>query len=266
MKPVKNAHLMLAVALLAAVGFLGCSHSNPSQTGQSFAQGSGSSASSGSNFAQQGSPNSAAATSDSGSAPGSSSDASAPDQSQQSAPPSAQASASQPVVVTIPRGTLVRVALDHAISSATAHAGDGFTATLLDPLRADGQTIARRDARVRGHIVSARASGRLSGTAHLDLTLDSVEISGQPVAVQTDTIARVGKTHKKRDIIAIGGGSALGAIIGGIAGGGKGAAIGAAAGAGAGTAGAAVTGKENIVLPVEATLDFRLTASLRLTH
>ncbi len=160
----------------------------------------------------------------------------------------------------------MRVALDNAISSATAQSGDGFTATLLVPLRAHGQTIVPRDARVRGHIVSARASGRLSGVAHLDLTLDSVQISGQPVTIRTDTIARAGKNHNKRNLVAIGGGSALGAIIGGIAGGGKGAAIGAAAGAGAGTAGAAVTGKQNIVLPVEATLSFRMTAPLQLTR
>ena len=68
-----------------------------------------------------------------------------------------------------------------------------------------------------------------------------------------------GKSHKKRDIVAIGGGSALGALIGGIAGGGKGAAIGAGAGAGAGTAGAALTGKKEISLPAESRLIFRLS-------
>jgi len=71
-----------------------------------------------------------------------------------------------------------------------------------------------------------------------------------------------GKSHKKRDIVAIGGGSALGALIGGIAGGGKGAAIGAGAGAGAGTVGAAATGKKEISLPAESHLTFRLSRSV----
>jgi hypothetical protein len=81
------------------------------------------------------------------------------------------------------------------------------------------------------------------------------------VPVRTRSLTMEGKSHKKRDIVAIGGGSALGAIIGGIAGGGKGAAIGAAAGGGAGTAGAAVTGKKDITLPAESHLAFRLERS-----
>ncbi len=133
----------------------------------------------------------------------------------------------------------------------------------MNPVRVGGQTIIPSNARVKGQVVEAKASGRLSGTAQLAVTLVSVEINHQRYNIRTDTLARSGATHKKRDIIAIGGGSALGAIIGGIAGGGKGAAIGAAAGAGAGTAGAAVTGKKNVALPAETALIFRLSAPLR---
>ena len=94
----------------------------------------------------------------------------------------------------------------------------------------------------------------------LVLTLDAVRVSGTTYNLQTSSITRLGPAHVKRNVIAIGGGSALGAIIGGIAGGGKGAAIGAMAGAGAGTAGAAVTGKKDVVLPAEASMSFRLQA------
>ena len=60
----------------------------------------------------------------------------------------------------------------------------------------------------------------------------------------------------------VGGGAGAGALIGGLAGGGKGALIGAAVGAGAGTAGAAYTGNNNVVLPAEAALGFRLVQPL----
>jgi hypothetical protein len=53
------------------------------------------------------------------------------------------------------------------------------------------------------------------------------------------------------------GGTGAGAAIGGIAGGGKGAAIGALVGAGAGTI-AAATGNQDITLPVESALSFKL--------
>jgi hypothetical protein len=168
----------------------------------------------------------------------------------------------RPATITVPAGTDLHVVLDQTISSETAQAGDRFDATMREPVVVGGKTVIPRDARVKGHVSDARASGRLSGVARLALTLDSVEVGGRSYDVQTSTVARAGTSHKKRDIIAIGGGSAVGALIGGIAGGGKGAAIGAAAGAGAGTAGAAATGKKNVALPAEAALLFRLTAPL----
>jgi outer membrane lipoprotein SlyB len=54
------------------------------------------------------------------------------------------------------------------------------------------------------------------------------------------------------------GGAGLGALIGGLAGGGKGAGIGALAGAGAGTAVAATKKGEQVSVPSETLLEFRL--------
>jgi len=54
------------------------------------------------------------------------------------------------------------------------------------------------------------------------------------------------------------GGAGLGALIGGLAGGGKGAGIGALAGAGAGTAVAASKKGEQLQIPSETLLEFRL--------
>jgi outer membrane lipoprotein SlyB len=56
----------------------------------------------------------------------------------------------------------------------------------------------------------------------------------------------------------VGGGAALGAIIGAIAGGGKGAAIGAGVGAGAGTVIQVLTRGEQVRVPSETTLEFRV--------
>jgi hypothetical protein len=253
MKPIRNATLGLAVALFATVGFVGCSGSSQNQPSSNFAQGSDSSSaptssSSTSRDFTRRSPRSSSRDSSYGS---------------QSAAESAPQSAPQPATITIPQGAEMRVSVDQTLSSANAQPGEGFDATLLGPVRAGGQTVIPTNARVKGQVVSVKASGRLSGTAELAVTLVSVEINHQRYNIQTDTLARSGTTHKKRDIIAIGGGSALGAIIGGIAGGGKGAAIGAAAGAGAGTAGAAATGKKDVTLPAETTLIFHLAAPLR---
>lgn len=174
------------------------------------------------------------------------------------------AAPSQPATappVTIPAGTEIHAVLDSALSSRDSQAGDSFTATLTRPLVVHGQAVVPSHARVRGVVVDARPSGRLSKPALLSLTLKAIDVNGSRVDIRTDDLTIEGKSHKKRDVVAVGGGSALGAIIGGIAGGGKGAAIGAVAGGGAGTAGAAVTGKKDITLPAESRVTFRLNRS-----
>jgi hypothetical protein len=164
---------------------------------------------------------------------------------------------SQPV--TIPDGTSLSVILDQTLSSGGNRSGDKFTATVSDPVIVNGKAIIPKDAHVEGHVVDANASGRLKGVARLVVALDSVEVDGKNYDIQTSDISRVGRNHNKRNAEFIGGGAGAGALIGGLAGGGKGALIGAAAGAGAGTGAAAYTGKQDVRLPAETRMSFRLT-------
>lgn len=161
--------------------------------------------------------------------------------------------------VTVPEGTELTVVLDRGISTATDRPGDSFGARLTSPIVIRGKTVFPQDALVRGHVVESVPSGRLKGVARLDLTLDSVEVSGKSYDLATDEERRRGKNHNKRNGVLIGGGAGLGAIIGGVAGGGMGAVVGSAAGAGAGTAGALITGKRDIYFRAETALRFRLT-------
>lgn len=170
-------------------------------------------------------------------------------------------SAEAPQSVAIPAGTELHVILGTTIDSGRSQAGDSFEGTLSRSILVDGGVVVPSDARVRGTVVEARSSGRLSKPAFLSIAITGVQAGGSWVDVNTHPVTLEGKSHKKRDVVAIGGGSALGALIGGIAGGGKGAAIGAGAGAGAGTAGAALTGKKEISLPAESRLIFRLSRS-----
>jgi hypothetical protein len=159
-----------------------------------------------------------------------------------------------PAAEHIPAGTLVRVRLGQTISSEKARSGDGWSGTLDERIVVHGKTVARRGDPVEGRVVEAKASGRLSGTALLELQITSVN----GLRVHSSTVSSEGETHKGRDAKAAGGGAVAGAIIGAIAGGGKGAAIGAGAGAAAGTAGAAATGKKDVRFRVEEVLDFTI--------
>ena len=116
---------------------------------------------------------------------------------------------------------------------------------------------------MQGHVLLCAASGRFKGRARIVLSLDSFERGGRQYEIDTTAASRVTTSHKKRNIIAIGGGTGIGAAIGAIAGGGKGALIGAGAGAAAGTVGAAVTGKKQVTIPAETVLRFTLGAPVR---
>ena len=164
--------------------------------------------------------------------------------------------------ITIPEGAQFEVTLDESLASNRSHTGDSFAASLSQPVVEDGKTIIPAGAHVAGRIVDAKDSGRLHVPARLSVALSSVEVSGKSYDIDTNTIAKTGENHNKRNLGFIGGGAAGGALIGGLAGGGKGALIGSAVGAGAGTAGAAATGKKDISLPAETHLRFHLLRSV----
>ena len=158
--------------------------------------------------------------------------------------------------VEIPAGTEVDVRLGQTISSAKAKSGENWDGTLAANLVISGRTVAKKGAPVRGKVVNAQASGRLSGKAEIALQLTGITINGETTPVVTASVTDVGGGHAKRNTALAGGGAAAGAIIGAIAGGGRGAAIGAGAGAAAGTGGAAATGKKDVSFPVETVLTF----------
>jgi hypothetical protein len=162
----------------------------------------------------------------------------------------------------VPAGTPLHVRIDESIDTRNNRAGDGFTATLTQPVERQGRVVIPAGTVFRGHVTSAKASGRMKGRAQLGLKLDSFRMRDRQYRVDTTSVDRVSSSHKKRNGILIGGGAGLGAAIGAIAGGGKGALIGAGAGAGAGTAGAAFTGKKEVGVGAETPLRFTLRTAL----
>ncbi len=158
----------------------------------------------------------------------------------------------------IPAGTHIVVTLGQTLTSKTAQAGDGFTATVAEPVVVGGATLIRAGAPASGTVLDAKALGRFKGGAELAIRLDTVRAEGRTYQVASSTVERVEKGKGKRTAVLTGGGGGLGALIGGLAGGGRGALIGGLAGAGAGGAGSAFTGNKELVIPAETALTFRL--------
>jgi hypothetical protein len=180
---------------------------------------------------------------------------------QNAAQPNVSAAPAQPAPppeVTIPAGTRIRVRLAQAVGSKISVAGQAFKATVADDVVVNGQTVIMQGADAVGTVIAARPLGHVKGGAVLELRLERVSAPSGSYPVATSTMERSERGKGKRTAKFAGGGGAFGAIIGGLAGGGKGALIGAVAGAGAGTAGSAMTGNREILLPTETLITFRL--------
>jgi hypothetical protein len=168
----------------------------------------------------------------------------------------------EPVVV--PAGTSVTVSLGSALGSKLSQAGQTFTGTVAKDITVGNEVVIPKGSTVAGTVTDAKALGKFKGGALLDIRLDSINLNGYDMPVQTAARSFTEKGKGKRTAVLTGGGAALGGIIGALAGGGKGAAIGAAAGAGAGAGGSAFIGNKEIVLPAESDVSFDLTQELKL--
>jgi hypothetical protein len=160
--------------------------------------------------------------------------------------------------ITVPAGTRILIRLVDSIDSTKQKKGYRFTATLETNLQAEDTVVAPRGTTLYGRLAEASSAGRMSGSSELTLELTDVVINGTAYPLLTSTYEVKGKGEGGNTAKKVVGGAGLGALIGGLAGGGKGAGIGALAGAGAGTAVSAAKKGEQLQIPSETLLEFRL--------
>ena len=159
-------------------------------------------------------------------------------------------------------GSTIRVRMNQHITSETAHVGDQFTTTVVEPVYADGVEVIPASSIITGRVTTVNRASRKSKAGTLGVHFDSLRLpTGITRAINgdlTDVTANnihadnegevSGSSATKRNVIFIGGGAGTGALIGAIAGGGKGAGIGAIVGGGLGAAGAVFSkGHEAVV-------------------
>jgi hypothetical protein len=161
--------------------------------------------------------------------------------------------------VTIPAGTPLLVRMIDSVDSSKNHIGDKFHASLENDLIVDDVVVARRGTDAYGRLAEAKEAGHISGSADLKLELTDIAIDHRSYPVMTGEYEAKGKGRGANTAKKAAGGAAVGAIIGAIAGGGKGAAIGAGVGGGAGAAVNVITRGQQVNVPSETLLEFRLT-------
>lgn len=174
----------------------------------------------------------------------------------------AAAAPAAPAELVVPAGTEITVTVDQKLSSKTSEAGQGFMATVAQPVTIDGRTAIPKGSSVSGKVLRAKAKGKIKGEGELAITLTSVTVRGRNYPLGVGTLDSTVKGKGKRTAVTTGGGAAGGALIGGLAGGGKGAGIGALVGAAGGLVGGAFTGNKQIEIAAETPLTFTLSKSL----
>jgi hypothetical protein len=167
----------------------------------------------------------------------------------------------QPVFksVTIPAGDTLPVRVTQTLDSATTQQGEAFSGVIASDIVIDGVTAIPAGANVSGQVDEVHEAAHFKGSSLLTVSLNSVTRKGDRISITTDPYTvqgkgRGGNTAEKAGIGAVGG-----AILGGILGGGKGAAIGAAAGGGTGAGINAVTRGQQVQIPSETIVRFKLT-------
>ncbi|HVB34850.1 MAG TPA: BON domain-containing protein [Patescibacteria group bacterium] len=163
-----------------------------------------------------------------------------------------------PEVITIPQGTAVPVRMIDSVNSVVNHTGDILHASLTKPILVGKQLVAPKGADVYLRLVEVRSAGHLAGRSELRIELYRIVIQGTSYPLISNDYIDKAASRTKRSVLAIIGGSAIGAAIGAIAGGGKGAAIGAAAGGGGGAVYQGATKSKQVNIAPETLLKFKL--------
>ena len=112
-----------------------------------------------------------------------------------------------PITTKLPEGTPIPIRLQTALSSATAHAGDTFAATIDEPLVIDGQLLIASGTSAKGRVLEARAatgSSRRSAKnsfepGYLRIVLVSLNIGERSVLVETSSIFAKGGAREEHN-------------------------------------------------------------------
>ena len=182
--------------------------------------------------------------------------------------PAPAPSSPRTVTSTVPSGTTFAVTLNETLSTDHNAAGDGFTATLSEPiLDSDGDVLIPAGATVRGRVTRVDHSAHVGETGVLNVAFESVSFGGKSYGLD-GTVIQANPQRKTRQTTAqqagkVAAGAAAGAIIGRVLGKNTGSTVkGAVVGAAAGTAIAMGTADVDVVLPAGSEMRVRLDSPI----
>lgn len=153
---------------------------------------------------------------------------------------------------TVKANTVIRVRMEDEITSEKSYIGERFQTEVTDPVYStNGALVIPAGSTVQGRITDVRKAQGKGKPGTISVAFDKLTLeNGRSYAINGSLIANdelddvddegqlKGRSQTKRNVILVGGGTAIGAAVGALAGGGKGALIGALIGGGLGAGGA----------------------------
>jgi len=146
----------------------------------------------------------------------------------------------KPAKYTVPADTIVRLRMNHKLTSKTAQVGHTFTTTVVTPVYVKGIEVFPAGAIVHGHVTHVERASRKSNAGSINVAFTSIKIpngvsypvSGSLASSDSaDNEGEVkGKSSKKRNASFIGRGMVVGGLMNGATGVATGGLIGAARG------------------------------------
>ena len=158
-------------------------------------------------------------------------------------------------MTTLPAGTRLLIRINDSLDSRRDRPGTLFTGRLETNLQVGNRVVAPRGTPVHGRLTDSRSAGRVAGRSELSLELTDIIIGGTAFPIRTGDYSVQGSSNLGQTAGRTLRGAGLGTVIGAIAGSpGKGAAIGATAGGAA----SVLSRGQDINIPSETLLEFRL--------
>jgi hypothetical protein len=118
-----------------------------------------------------------------------------------------------PSVTRLPEGTPLTIYVQRDLSSASAHEGDSFAATLDTPIVIDGQTLVSHGAAVSGRVLEAKHSTGPLDPGYLRLALASLTVGGKNFPIATSSLFVKGGSREDRSSALIGGDQGKSAMV-----------------------------------------------------
>jgi hypothetical protein len=150
--------------------------------------------------------------------------------------------------VTVESGTALNISVGNQISSEFANVGDTWSGELKENVIVGDRVVFPAGSIVSGTVTEAVPAQKGGTLARLGLEVNAITVNGTKHAISAGTEPIEAGSARARNLGAVAGSAAAGALIGKVVGGGKGALIGGLLGAGAAGVGVAKSKGYQVVL------------------